>query len=124
MRFGRFLRCRTQARPEDKPAPASAAAETAVTADTPAPRMTKWGECIRRLLAENGYVIQASPEEMVKGSPARMFGSDQPFRIIGAAEYSDALRQWRIYQELSGENMDPPPPPGANWHYYKFGVRP
>jgi len=107
---------------EEKPAPASAAAETAVTADAPTPS-TKWEECIQRLLAEDGYIIQASPEEMVKGSIVRMWGSDQPFRVMGGADYADALRQWQVYQEIRGEKMDPPPPPGANWHYYKFGAR-
>jgi hypothetical protein len=132
LRLGSFLRHRHKsARQEDKPAPAVAAekpgpaAETvpAVIAETTfAPSgVSKWREFITRLLAEDGYVIQASSEEMETGASVRMWGSDQPFRVIGGADYRHALRQWRIYRELSGEEMEPPPPPKAHWHYYKFG---
>ena len=51
-----------------------------------------------------------------------MWGTDQPFQILGEASYDDALRQWDVYNEISGEELDPPPPPSARWRYYKFGI--
>lgn len=87
-------------------------------------RLSKWMECIQRLLAIDGYVIQPSSEEMETGSSVRIWGSDQVFEIIGAASYEDALRQWRVYQKISGEReIEAPPPAPAGAHWYKFGAR-
>jgi hypothetical protein len=110
-----------------KPVPASVAR----AARAPAPseeatagpsRVSKWMECIQRLLATDGYVIQPSSEEMETGSSVRIWGSDQVFEITGTASYEDALRQWRVYQGISDEEMEELPPASAR--YYKFGVRP
>jgi hypothetical protein len=85
-------------------------------------RLSRWMECIQRLLATDGYVIQPSSEEMETGSSVRIWGSDQAFEITGAATYEDALRQWRVYQKISGEEeMEAPPPASAHW--YKFGAK-
>lgn len=113
------------ARAENKSAAAPARVPAVETQAAPCvPTLAiKWKECIERLLLEDGFVVQGSSEEMVKGSSARMWGSERPFLIIGEAGYAEALRQWRIYQEISGEQMEPPPPASARWHYYKFGIR-
>ncbi len=86
-------------------------------------RVTKWREWIEHMLQTDGYVVSGSSEEMRRGSAARMWGTDQSFSIIGAASHKDALRQWREYEAICGETMNPPPAqPSAHWHYYKFGV--
>jgi hypothetical protein len=77
---------------------------------------------MQRLLASEGYIVQGSSEQMRSGSSVRMWGSDDAFRILGAASYQDALRQWHVYEEIRGEKMEPPPPPSTNWHYFKFGA--
>jgi hypothetical protein len=88
-------------------------------------RVTKWREWIERMLETDGYVVSGSSEEMARGSAARLWGTDQTFSIIGAASYKDALRQWREYEAICGEKMDPvPAQPSPHWHYYKFGARP
>jgi hypothetical protein len=79
MRFGR------------KPAPA--AEET---------RAVKWSEFIDRMLATEGFVVSGSSEEMRTGSSASMWGTDQLFRITGAAHYEDARRQWRVWEQIAG----------------------
>ena len=115
------------ARPEDKPEP-RAAEEVPEVPAAPA-RWIKWRECIQWLLQADGYVVQGSSEELSKGSSVRMWGSDSGFRISGPASYEDALRQWKIYRERIGEEMEPPPAPSSGWRYYKFvevpqGTRP
>jgi hypothetical protein len=102
---------------EDGAMPANAEATIAPS------RVTKWREFIDRVLATEGYVVSGSSEEMRTGSSASIWGTDQLFRISGAARYEDALRQWRVWEEISGEKMEPPPRPSARWHYYKFGAR-
>jgi hypothetical protein len=53
-----------------------------------------------------------------------MWGSGLAFQITGDASYEDALRQWRVWVEMSGDDeMKPPKPASAHWHYYKFGPR-
>jgi hypothetical protein len=101
---------------------ARAPARPSEDATAGASRVSKWMECIQRLLATDGYVIQPSSEEMETGSSVRIWGSDQVFEITGTASYEDAQRQWRVYQEISGEEeMEAPPPASAHW--YKFGAR-
>jgi hypothetical protein len=120
MRLNFLQRMKAPPRQDDKPAPASA---TEATETTSAPAgVLKWQKCVQRLLMSEGYVIQGSPEEMATGSSARMWAIDQPFRILGPATYEDALRQWRVYEAISGEKLEPPPPPSATWHYFKFGA--
>ena len=104
MRFGR------------KPKPATPA--------EPVPaRIVKWREFIDRMLADEGFVISGSSEEMRMGSSASIWGTDQAFQIIGAASYEAACRQRRVWEEISGDQPEPPPPPSAHWFYYKFGAR-
>ena len=114
---------------EPKPEPAASGARAAPApapseeATTGASRVSKWTECIQRLLATDGFVVQPSSEEMETGSRVRIWGSDQAFEIIGAAGYGDAVRQWAVFREISGgEEMEALPPASAYW--YKFGVRP
>jgi hypothetical protein len=91
-----------------------------MSAPTSAPtRVTQWKEFIRRLLATDGYVVQGSSDDLPIGSSVRMFGSDQPFRITATANHEAALRQWQIYQEITGEEMEPPAPASEHWHYFK-----
>ena len=126
LRLANFLERRMKvARLEDKPVPASAGEQTALQRPPRAPtRGDQWRDCLERLLEEDGYVIQASSEEMAQGASVRMWGTDQPFRVIEGADYADALRQLRVYQEVIGEEMEPPAPPSAQWHYYRYGPRP
>jgi len=105
------------ARAENKSETPSAAAQAQ------AAPVSKWEVCVDRLLEQDGFVVVGSPEQFEKGSKVRLWGSNRPFRIIGGAEYEDALRQWRIYQEIRGDKIEAPAPPGANWHYYKYGIR-
>ena len=92
-----------------KPAPAADATRTA-----------KWREFIDLMLGIDGYVVSASSDEMKTGSRASIWGSDQPFQIIGVARYEDVRRQWRVWEELAGEKMEPP---ARDLHFYKFGTR-
>jgi hypothetical protein len=131
-RLGSFLKRRPQVArlEEEKPAPARAVEQTA-TPETPAPepsrvrtRGDQWRDCLERLLATDGYVVQPSSEEMVTGSSVRMWGSDLAFQITGEASYEDALRQWRVWIEVSGDDeMEPPAPASTQCRYYKFGAR-
>lgn len=135
MSLGKFLRGSPRSRPparleesernhapENKPAaPVRNAAKAEATPSMPA-RLISWRECIERLLQADGYVVQGSSEELSKGSSMRMWGSDLGWRISGPASYQDALRQWKIYQETIGEEMESPPPPSSSWHYYAFEV--
>jgi hypothetical protein len=84
-----------------------------------------WREWLQRTLAADGYVVQGFSEEMSAGSIVRMWGSDDPFEIIGPASYNDALRQWRRFEEMIGdeEKMEPPRQPSAEWRYYKSRQR-
>ena len=134
-RLGNFLQSHRRPQKERKkplpqtlePVPASGARG----ARAPAPseeaavgpsRLSTWMECIQRLLATDGYVIQPSSEEMETGSRVRIWGSDQAFEIIGAAGYGDAVRQWAVFREISGgEEMEALPPASAYW--YKFGAK-
>ena len=106
------------ARGDDDRSPASAAEATPSR-----PRVDQWREWIQRTLAADGYLVQGSSEEMSTGSSVRMFGVDQAFQIVGPATYSEALRQFRVYQEICEEEMDPPAEPSPAWRYYKFGER-
>jgi hypothetical protein len=61
---------------------------------------------------------------MATGAIVRIWGSDLAFQITGEASYEDARRQWRVWMEISGDDeMEPPAPASAQWHYYKFGAR-
>ncbi len=112
-RLGGFLR-RIKAAGRDDRTPVSPA--EVVTRS----RVDQWREFLQRMLAAEGYLVQGSSEEISTGSGVRMWGTDQPFQIIGPASFEDALRQWRVYQIICEEEMDPPPEPSADWHYYKF----
>jgi hypothetical protein len=120
LRLCRFLRQTEKAAPPEEKQPASGAAEA-----TRAPTWGhQWRDCLEHLLASDGYVVQQSSEEMATGSSVRMWGSDLAFQITGEASDEDALRQWRVWVEISGDDeMEPPAPASAQWHYYKFGVR-
>jgi hypothetical protein len=123
-----FFRRRTKARPDDKPAPARAAeAAQAISAPgrvaeatSPPQMVSAWRKCIESLLASDGYVVLGSPQEMATGASTCMWGTDRPFQVSGEASYEDCLRQWRVYEEIRGEEMEPPPRPSARWHYYKL----
>jgi hypothetical protein len=111
-------RAATSRAEHDNAAPASAEATIVPS------RVTKWREWIEHMLQTDGYIVSGTSEELRRGSVARMWGTDQGFSIIGAASHKDALRQWREYEAICGEKMDPPPAqPSAHWHYYKFGAR-
>jgi len=58
---------------------------------------------------------------MAAGSIQRMWGSDLAFEITGEASYDDALRQWRVWIQISGDDEMEPPAPASK--YYKFGAR-
>ncbi|HSY92350.1 MAG TPA: hypothetical protein VK812_13315 [Candidatus Binatus sp.] len=118
-----FLRRRAQvARLENKPAPAGAV-ERSSAPETPRARTRsdQWRDCLERLLALDGYIVQPSSEEMAAGSIQRMWGSDLAFEITGEASYDDALRQWRVWIQISGDDEMEPPAPASK--YYKFGAR-
>lgn len=105
-------------RRNDEPAAAGTPEATFAVGPT---RASQWKECIRRLLAADGHVIQGSSEEMLVGSSVRMWGSDLAFKVLGEASYEDALRQWRVWMEISGDDEMEPPAPGMK--YCKFGAR-
>jgi len=127
-----FLKRFKIGRRDDKPAPASATEAAEATSAPPRPAEppettsvpigVKWRKYIERILASEGYMVQGLSEEMPTGGRLRMWGTDQPFQIIGEATYEDALRQWEVYEEISGEDLEPPPPPSSSWHYYKLGI--
>jgi hypothetical protein len=133
--FLRRLRATRAARSEDEPAAAQGGARAAlvsaedVTAVAPAvapsrPRVIVWRDWLQGTLATDGYVAQGFAEEMSTGSVVRMWGTDVPFEITGPASYNDALRQWRRFEKMIGEEeMEPPRQPSAEWHYYKSGQR-
>jgi hypothetical protein len=131
LRLGSFLRRRRMrvARPEDKPAPASAVEQKATPetphAPTPSPtRGDQWRDCLERLLEKDGYLVQPCSEQMATGAIVRVWGSERAFKITGEASYEDARRQWRVWMEICGDDeMEPPAPASAQWHYYKFGAR-
>jgi hypothetical protein len=132
--FLRRIRIARAARSEDEPAAAHSGAPRAalvsaedVAAVVPAvapsrPRVIVWRDWLQRTLATDGYVVQGFAEEMSTGSVVRMWGTDVPFEIMGPASYEQALRQWRRFEKMIGEEeMEPPRQPSAEWRYYKTG---
>ena len=74
-------------------------------------------ECIAYLMKRDGYMVMGSqiPRKIGERVPDR-FSAGFILEISGLATEEDALRQFRLIEEFSGQELMPPPLPA---HFYK-----